>query len=266
MSFAASPGKPLPNYRTTRLLGIFNIVFASCLLIFGLCMTVSVMIQPMIINAMNETQKKFQEKGETTRRAQLEANEKATAAATTDAEKDALATERKEIEARPKAQMPGMVDMAKLMDQPMLQGWTMVEILTGLGLNIAMFISGIGLLKYKGWARNLAIWSALLKILRLVFLYGFFIVMVVPPMSQRIGEMVGQMMVAQQANQVKVPGPMPDAVLLTKVYTITYSVMGAGMIMVGSIYPAVMLWFFTRPRVKAACEGSLKPVAGRDEL
>ena len=266
MSFAASPGKPLPNYRTTRLLGIFNIVFASCLMIFGLCMTGVVMIQPMLINAMNETQKKFEERDFAARKAQLDAIEKAAAAATTDAEKEAFAAERKEIESRPKAQMPGMMDMSKLMNQPMLQGFTWVEILTGLGLNIVMLVSGIGLLKYRGWARNLAIWSALLKIARLFLVYGFFILAVVPPMSQAIGEMVGQMMVAQQANQVKVTGPMPDAVLLTKVYTIMYSVIGAGMIMVGSIYPGVMLWFLTRPRVKAACEGSLKPVSGRDEL
>ena len=72
MSSAPSHATPLPNYRTTRLLGIFNIVFASCLLIFGLCLTVSVMVQPMFLKAMNDAQKTFEAKGEATRKAELD--------------------------------------------------------------------------------------------------------------------------------------------------------------------------------------------------
>ena len=89
---------------------------------------------------------------------------------------------------------------------------------------------------------------------------------VVPPMSKTIGEAVGEMMAAQQGIQMKGAGAVPDAQVFTKIYTITYSLMGAGMISVGSIYPALMLWFLTRPRVKAACEPTRKPISGRDEL
>lgn len=266
MSSVPSHATPLPNYRTTRLLGIFNIVFATCLLIFGLCMTVSVMVQPMFFKAINDAQKTLEEKGEATRKAELDSIAKREADAKSEEEKKEFAAQREEIEARPKAKLPGMMDMSKIMNQPMLQGWTWVEILTGLSLNIALFISGIGLLKYNGWSRTLGIWVALLKLARLVLVYGFFIISVVPPMSKTIGEAVGEMMAAQQGIQVKGAGAVPDAQVFTKIYTITYSLMGAGMISVGSIYPALMLWFLTRPRVKAACEPTRKPISGRDEL
>lgn len=266
MSYAHPPGSTFPNYRTTRLLGIFSIVFASCLMIAGLCMSVSVVIQPMILNAMGEAQKKVEERGESVRKGELEDLAKAAEAAKTDAEKAQIDVQRKEIEARPKAVLPGMVDMSKLFNQPLLQGWTWVEIITGLAVNIAMLVSGIGLLKYRGWARNLAVWTALLKIGRLALVYGFFIIAVVPPMSKTIGEYVSQMMVQQQGMVVRGPGVVPDASMFTKIYTITYSVMGAGMIAIGSIFPAVMLYYLTRPRVKAACEVNRKPLSGRDEL
>ena len=262
---APSPAGPPPNYRTTRLLGIFNIVFASLLLIGGLCMGVSLAIQPMLIKAMNDVQKKAEAQGEAVRKGELDDLAKRAEAAKTDAEKAQLETERKEVEARPKGGVP-MFDISKLMNQPEIQGWYWVEIMTGLIVNVAMFVSGIGLLKYRGWARNLALWTMLLKIARLALVYGFFIIAIVPGFSKTIGEAVSQMMMQQQGIMVKGPKGVPDAATFTKIYTITYSIMGAGMIAIGSIYPAVMLVFLTRPRVKSACDDNRKPVSGRDEL
>jgi len=149
----------------------------------------------------------------------------------------------------------------------LIQGWYWVEILTGLAVNVVLLISGIGLLKYKGWARSLGIWTALFKILRLGLLYGFFIIVVVPPFSKAVGEAVGQMMVQQQQIMGGKGAPaMADPQMFTKIYAIMYSFMGVGMIAIGSIFPGIMLYFLTRPRIQSACDPSHKPVTGTDEL
>ena len=49
-----------------------------------------------------------------------------------------------------------------------------------------------------GSAEGLWIWTAVLKIARLVLIYGFFIIVIVPNFSEKLGHMVGEMMNAQQ--------------------------------------------------------------------
>jgi hypothetical protein len=104
-------------------------------------------------------------------------------------------------------------------------------------------------------ARRLGVWVAALKILRLVAVYGFALIFVIPVFSQKMGEMMEQM-TAQMQQKAQQPGgaPMPDmAQTLATFYGIAMSSGALSMILFGAIYPAIMLWVLTRPKVKLAC-------------
>ena len=108
--------------------------------------------------------------------------------------------------------------------------------------------------------------SGFLKIARLALVYGFFTLAVVPPMSEKIGKAVGEMMTQQQqAMGSKVRGTPPTD-LLIKTYVIMYSVIGVGMVVVGSIYPGVMMFLLSRPRVKTVFVTKGVNLVGREEL
>ena len=94
------------------------------------------------------------------------------------------------------------------------------------------------------------------EILRLVLLYGFFILTIVPSLSQRIGRMVAEMM-EQQGTPMPAGGINPGE-FLGKLYTITYSGFGFGFMLCGLIYPVLSIWWLTRPGVKSACSGRFR--------
>jgi len=93
-----------------------------------------------------------------------------------------------------------------------------------------------------------------LKIVRLVAVYGFLAIFVVPAFSQKMGEAVGK--VAENANAGQGGGPvMPKnfGETISTVYGIAFSSFAVAMILFGAIYPIIMLCVLTRPGVKAAC-------------
>jgi hypothetical protein len=255
------PGTTLPNYRTPRLLGILNIVFASLILVYGLCMGVSFLMMPTMSRAMSQVQRSVEEKAETQRKATLAAMEEKAKAAKTEQEKAEIEALRAEYAARPRPVVP-MVDFNKLFtDNPVLVRWCWTEMLTSLALNVMMLAAGIGLLRYREGARRLGVWTAGLKIARLVALYSVFVLAVVPPLARGLGGMVAEMIAQQQA--MGRPGAgTPEPEFLVKLYIYTYSAIGVGMVVFGSIYPAVSLWLLTRPDMRAAC--AAKPVTPRE--
>jgi hypothetical protein len=256
MSQATLPGGSAPNYRTPRLFGILNIVFASGIMICGLCMGMYLMVLPTLGKAMDQVTKEAQKKIDEQKKQELAALQEEAKAAKTEQEKSDLEARRKEIESRPNFATVGTMDFSKFMSDPLLIGWYWVEILTGLLLNGLMMASGIGLLKFRGWARNLGVQVGIAKIVRLVLVYGFFTISIVPPMCDKLGDMVSEMMAQQQKAMGK---PMPGAPgkdLFVKTYMVMYTGMGIGTIVVGSIYPALLIWFLTRPGVVAACPGA----------
>ena len=258
MAGPASKGFTPPNFRTPRLLGIFNVLFASQILVCGLCMGTYTLTMPIWGRVMVQAQNQAKSQVENSNKAALDAVDDQLKEAKTDKEKAELEARKKEIETRPKIIMPGMMDFSKMgLDDPKLVGWTWTEVISGLVLNALMVASGVGLMNWKPWGWSLAFWTSVLKILRLCLMYGFFIVAIVPPMSQRIGNMVGDMLVAQQAT-VGRAGTMPPVSMFTRIYTVTYSAMGLSMMLVGVIYPALQIWWLTRPGVKLACSGTMK--------
>lgn len=259
MSGASPAGIIAPNFRTPRLLGIFSVVFASGLLIVGFCLGGYLAVLPMFGKLMDVAQNQINAQAEASRKAELDALTQAEKDADTAEKKFDIAVRRKELERRPKSPMSGMMEVNRVtMGDPVVIGYSWVDVLSGLVVNVMLLASGIGLLSWRPWARTLGVWTASLKILRLVLLYGFFIIAVVPPFAQRLGKAASELLAANPLMTGVKALPFATAGFYTRMYTVMYSGVGLGMMVIGSVFPALVLWFLTRPAVKSACSGRLK--------
>jgi hypothetical protein len=255
-----TPGSVLPNYRTPRLVGILNIVFAANILAYVLVMAVVAAFMPLTGRAVTEIQKKIEAQGKRSRKAEMDVALQKLKAAKTEQEKIQAEARRLEIESRPKAIMPGMVDFNKFVySDPIVISWFWTELVSSLILNVVMLVAGVGLFYYRSWGRTAGIWNAALKIVRLVLIYGIAVIAIVPLLSRNLATMAAEMIVAQQQALGKAGGPAQPAEFLAKVYMVMYSIMAVGMMVAGSIYPAVSIWFLTRPSTRAACLVRLEP-------
>jgi hypothetical protein len=239
----ARPATTIP-----RTLGILNIVFGVLLLFCALWSGASMAMQSAMIPAMARQQQQMQKTIEAERKAELDKLRDLEKASKNAQEKAELQRQQKILLSQPTPQLP---DFSKLSTNPRTRVFALVDATTGLLLNILMIISGIGLLAWKEWARLTALGVAAVKLLRLVGLYTFFAVAVVPTISQQFRELFEE--VAKTAPpDPNAPGPEQFAAMATaiSVAMVGYAIF---MILFGSIYPIVVLALLTRRRVKAAC-------------
>ena len=140
-----------------------------------------------------------------------------------------------------------------------MTSYTIADAGTGLVLNLMMMAAGIGLVRRKSWGVSLGIATAWGKIVRLIALYSYFALAVVPILSQQMGQLVGEMMAQQQQAIGRPMPPGMDTAMLVKIYFITYTITAVAMILLGSIYPAISLWLLYKPAARAACEDAPAP-------
>jgi hypothetical protein len=264
MADAAPSPYVTPNRAIPKIVGILNIVFAAGLLLVGLCWAGSTLATPYYMKAMNDLQKKAEADLEAKRQADLKQLEEEEKAAKTEEEKDQLRDMRARAKAQPATLGVPMFDFSKLMSSRELTAWTWVEIWTGIIVNGLLLASGIGLVLFRPWGRTLGLWTAGLKILRLVLVYGYCTFAIVPVFSRSLGQAVGEMMIKQQQVSGKPLPPGFGPEMFTRIYTVTYTILSVGMILVGSIYPLVVLWLLSRPSAKAACQGVKSPTKSGD--
>jgi hypothetical protein len=262
MESTGQGGYVVPNVRIPKVLGILNIVFASGILLCGLCSGFYIMMLPGLMKATVTMQKTVIQHFEDEQKADLKKLEEAEKAATTAEEKAAIEEQRVEVRSRPKPNF-GFNDPSVLgFDNPKLKMYIWVELLTSLVLNVMMLVAGIALVNRKPSGITLGLWTAGLKILRLILIYSLFAIVVVPPLALGLGK------VAIQASQAQMTGrPMPpnmDLAFFVRTYTIMYTVVAVAMIVFGSIYPIVSLWLLSRPGARAACSGAKLPEEGPD--
>jgi hypothetical protein len=258
MSEAGPTGIVPPNFRTTRLIGIFNVVFASQILICAMVFAGYTLTLPLWARLFDQLQKQAERQGEAARKAQIDAALEMEKKAKTEQEKVEATARRMELESRPKAVMPGTMDFNRMgFADPGFVAWSWTEAVSAIALNVLMLASGVGLLHWRPWAWKMAIWTAALKIVRLVVVWGYFIVAIIPEFSRKLGVVVSEMMTIQQPG-LKMPGGAPPAEFFAKVYAIMYGGMAAGFVLFGVVYPAIVLWVLTRPGAKSACSGRWK--------
>jgi hypothetical protein len=237
-----TPMAVAPDTTTPRVFGILNILFSllgACIAAYALMMAV---FMPVMAKTMEEASKAMEEASA----AEIEALEEEEAAATTEEEKAEIRTEIDQLKTRPNADM---ANPFAAMTDPKVSLYGMVDGSTGLFFNLLMFISGIGLLVRKEWARKLAIWTAGLKIIRLIGLESVNMLFIIPIKMKHMQAMFEQMNVGGQG---------VDTTEMAGMQGMMFTSWAVVLLVVGCIYPALTLWFLSRPGVKVACQQDIE--------
>lgn len=240
-----------------KVIGILNVLFSSVMLLCGTCGGISAVTQiataPMQKQMQEQQFKALAAEQRQKREEEIEDLKSQEAAAATPAEKAAFEARRKVLEQQPDFDDQAFKDFFGIYQNSKFIGYLIADFSTGLLLNVLLFAAGIGLIMSRSWARRLSVIVAALKIVRLVLVYGFFAIFVLPAFSQQMGKAMDQM--AGQARQNQPAGPQIPKMgtTIATVYGVMGSTYAVVMMIFGSIYPIIILIVLTRPAVKAAC-------------
>jgi hypothetical protein len=228
-----------PRTAIPKTIGILNIIFGFLLLLCVVCSSMNLIMQQAMAPVMAGMQQDIQRQLDGQRQLQLQNLQDLEKLALDEGEKAALRAKRQALQAQPAPKAPNFGNLAP---NAVVQGYMIAEAVSGFLLNILMIVAGIGLLIYKQWARVLAIWVALLKIIRLIVLYSIYIAVVVPnAVEQFTGffkEVIEEAEKAAPAGQ-KLPGAALDQ--FAAFIAVGMSAFAIGMIIVGVIYPIIVL-------------------------
>jgi hypothetical protein len=236
-----------PTTSIPKTIGTLNIIFGCLLILMAICSGLNLAMQPVMNSIMTAQRQQVEQAMEVERQAelrQLEQQEKATK----DPKKKAdLQAQQQNLKAQP---LPKMPDIAKFTGDRRMLLYGLTDVVTGIVLNTLLVVSGIGLLYLKEWARRTALWVAGLKVVCLVATYGYFAMVIAPSMGQQFVGMFEDMA------QGMPPGQGPGQAQVAQFGTILVTVIVIGSlvaILLGSVYPIVILSLLTRPRVRIAC-------------
>ena len=123
-------------------------------------------------------------------------------------ETTAAVEERETFENSPDPDLSAAVDMMgwNIMSDPRVAVYYFTEVISGMVLNIAMIISGVGLLRLAEWGRKTGITVAWLKILRWVAMTVVIMVLIVPITTERTEKMMQTIQVQANAKSGGRPG------------------------------------------------------------
>ena len=258
----------VPNPQIPRAFGMMNLVFGILLFLMGAGYLAAYLIAPGFQKRMVVKIKEQQDAQKASRDAKLvEIKAKETAAKAkeaaaktkeeTEKAKEELANikeEREELENDIEPDISAMTDIMgwNVMSDIRLSIYYFSEVISGLVLNVLMVISGVGLLGLAEWGRRLALGVAWLKILRWVAMMIVSMILIVPIMSEKTDKLVQQVQVQAQAKSGGRPMPTP-MVGFGQLLGMLGAVVLVFNALVASIYPAISLWFLTRPPTRAAC-------------
>lgn len=264
------PPSPLPMAPSgvPKVIGVLNIIFGSILIFFAICSGLSIAMQrvmaPMMQVQQNQMSQMVQANQEAQRTAQLRKLEQEEQAAQTDEDKQAIIVQRQAIESTPPAKAPVFPDMSKMygMNDKRVIGFMITDMSLKIILNALLIFSGAGLVGAKEWSRKLAIGVNIAKLIGLFAMQTCNIVVVLPLMTKHMTEGMQDMMSQMPPG----PGGAPPAEFGSQFALMMGTMMTAGavfMIIFGSIYPAISLWFLTRPNVRATCQNPTAEMRGR---
>ncbi len=243
----AQPATGIP-----KTIGVLNIIFGALLLMCALWQSLQLLANASFGPMMMAWQQQFQQAMQAERQKQLQQLQEQEKAAQEEKAKAELRNKQKALQAQP---IPKMPDMTRFLRDSTFQAYMIVEVATGMILNILLVISGIGLVGYKEWGRQLALWVAALKIVCLVGFNTYYALVIVPEIADQFTgwfrEFFDEMAKAAPPGQ-KMPGAGEIAQIGT-VLGIMLTAFAIGMVLFGVIYPVIVLIALTRPRAKAAC-------------
>ncbi len=251
----SAPAGPIrPDHQTPRTFGLLNLVYAAGLMACGFGQNLLFATPALVgIGNLRVTIANRQVSGpppsvESTARADVPdfaARLESLEAATTDPKTKPMiaALRRREAMNRTAPAPPTLTD--ELVRDPRVVGHIVFDLLTGLFLNLLMLASGVGLLLAKGWGRFLAVGVAWLKITRLGILALSMTFIAAP---------------AASAMLLAIGNEAADQSVIQSFRSLLMA-FSWGLFVVGSIYPALTIWFLSRPSVHAGFVRDLRDTA-----
>jgi len=248
----------VPNPQVPRTFGIMNIVFGILMFLVGTYTIVMLFVGPNIQKAMFARMTEQQATKKAQRDVKIAELKKKEESAKTKEEKESIAEERDALEKNVEPDVSAIMNEAvKISTDKRITAYTYTESITGMLLNVLMVISGVGLLRLAEWGRRLALTVAWLKILRWAAIMMVTLVVIVPITTERM-QKVFETIEAQAKAKSGGANPFPMA-SLTQVTAIASAVTSVASALLASIYPALSLWFLTRPATRASCLARAKP-------
>lgn len=261
MSQGIPKGYVLPTPQRAKVVGTLNIIFAMLIMLYIGGMIVTMVLSPMIMEWSQKPLREAQAKLTKQRQDQVAELKQEIAEAKTDEEKSKVNQRLDALEKTPEPKMPDLKKIQEQMMTPGFKAWTAVDLLSGLALNIAMFVSGIGLMRLKEWGRKLGLWTFGLKVVRLgvLLLVTIFFIL---PMSTKMSAEV--MEAAAQGKGGATPFPLGDMAKFQAVIGMVTAVLS---FLFASTWPIIATVLLTRPGTRAACLASApKPAAIEPDL
>ncbi|HWE35003.1 MAG TPA: hypothetical protein VG406_00410 [Isosphaeraceae bacterium] len=220
-----------------RTLGTLNIVFGIIALCWGLCNDTMLMALPTLMQLAGESTTTTQRMLDEKQRRTLESLKEEEAAAKTQAEKDRLRKAQASLRASKvvvtSTAQTEMLSKFQIHDRRFFVHYA-TALVTGLILNTAMIVAGVGLLRLRPWGRTLSLWVAGLHIVRLVAMTASMVVIVGP---------IWTAMSASMTAATATAGMDPEAIRSTRELNRAIDIaLQAGMFVLGLIYPIVTLW------------------------
>jgi hypothetical protein len=245
----------VPNPQIPRTFGMLNIVFGALLILFDVSSVLGYFYMPKLFGAFQESivQQQAARKAEQDARiAELKTKE---AAAKSAEEKADFEQERADLERRVAPDLSVMGDFNEMtgMSDRRVLAYYAVTLVTGIILNILMIVAGAGLMRLTEWGRRMGILVAELKIVRWLLITVVSMVLILPISLDRSQKMMAKM--NPQGRGTGAPFGFSDAARLGAIVGAVTTIFSA---IISSIYPALTIWFLTRPPARAACLRGLK--------
>lgn len=248
----------VPNPQIPRSFGLMNIIFGVIFLLLGIASVAWAFIAPGFTKQFQDQMKLQVEQAKVKRQTDISALKEKVKSAKTEEEKKDLETELKALESNDGPDATMFDDIMTINADIRIRIYTWSELASGIVLNLLMIVAGAGLLALAEWARRMAITVAWLKIAKWVAVVVVTMVLVIPVTTEKMQKMFVKIEAQTKTRTGRGPTvfPMTGMAEFTAVMSAVSSV---AMALVASIYPALTIWFLTRPRARAACLAAASP-------
>ena len=270
---AAPKGYIVPNPGPPKMIGILNVVFASMILLCGICQGVGSLAGPAILKWAFAQQQQQEARSLASHEAMIQEEvaklDALAKTAKSEEEKANIAAKRQYWKTRPKPYIPNVTSSLEIMRDRRIVWFNWFYLITGILVNLAMLLSGIWLISLKERGRRLALGTFWVKIARLAVL-GAWSILVIAPLtvqSQRkeFDKITAQIQ-AQQGNNANTSAAMKALQFISGIMGVFTAMIYVGMYGGGMVYPVIGLVVLTRPRARIACLVASKRLGTQDEL
>lgn len=258
-----------PKPGRVKLLGWLNTIFGMLILLFAACSGAAAIVQHNVqpfLTAQFEERQARAEARQAERTERIAELVEAEAVATSDEERERLRAERERLELESRLHRPvNVAAFTKVGADPRVRTYAIVDTVSAMLLNLLLIASGLGLVLLAPWGYRLALIVAWAKLLRLCVQTGWHLLIVAPILTSQMQVMQEQILAGAPGPGGPPGGPPPEAVFPVIFAFQRAMVYGSSILMlvVGAIYPLILIWLLTRPSARAVFTPQYQGALGR---